>query len=83
MIGTVMSDPQVKARVMEHFIPVLVDRILEKRLAWEHQLFTYPTIIWLAPDGEIIERSVYGQDIEDVLADIDDVLYELETRAGS
>ena len=78
-----MADAEVKARVMEHFIPVLVDRIVEKRLAWEHQLFTYPTIIWLSPDGTIIERSVYGQDIEDVLADIDDVLYELKERDES
>jgi len=80
MIGSIMSDERIQTAVREHFTPILLNRFENDSLVQEHDLYLYPTIIWLAPDGEVLERTLYGETVETLLLDLQDVLDELADR---
>ncbi len=80
MVGAAMSDPRVKEIVNAHFVPVLVDGYLHPDLCEYHEIYDFPTVIWMRPDGYDIERSLYLQTADDVLFDLNDVLLDLREQ---
>lgn len=80
MVGSTMKDARIQDLARSRFVPVLIDKSAHDHLVARHGLYMYPTIIWLAPDGEVLERSLFGQEADDVVADMEDVLAALDER---
>ena len=64
--------------VKDKFVPVIVDMDREPDWVARHKLQGPPGVVWATSEGDILVVSLETASVEDILADIDDALFELE-----
>lgn len=72
-----MKNAAIVAAIKQDFVAVLVDFDAEKDLVAKHKVRSIPALMWVGPDGEYVSQSFETDTSEDILAEMEDVLWEV------